>query len=170
MGEVRAIYAVSAGLILVVTLLLVMWLRQSLVRPILRMARDFSEERAPAYKGVRELEFLSDSIAAMMGSLREKTSHLETALELAGRYRLGRVIGQGGMATVYAAVDLENDATIAVKVLHPHLRRQAVVAARFRQEVIAARKVSHPSIVRIFDTSRSYPTALQGSRLTLNRG
>jgi signal transduction histidine kinase len=80
-GEVRAIYVGSALLLLLITLLLVIWLRQMLVRPIFRIAGEFGEGRAPDYKGVRELEFLSDSIGGMMGSLQEKTLHLETALE-----------------------------------------------------------------------------------------
>lgn len=68
-------------LLLVVTLLLVVWLRQVLVRPIFRIAGDFADGSAPDYKGVRELEFLSDSISGMMTSLRAKSLQLETALE-----------------------------------------------------------------------------------------
>ena len=80
-GEVRAIYAGSAVLLLAVTLVLVFWLRQVLVRPIFRIAGDFAQGDAPDYKGVRELEFLSDSIGGMMTSLRAKSLQLETALE-----------------------------------------------------------------------------------------
>lgn len=80
-GEVRAIYAGSAVLLLAVTLVLVFWLQQVLVRPIFRIAGDFAQGDAPDYKGVRELEFLSDSIGGMMTSLRAKSLQLETALE-----------------------------------------------------------------------------------------
>ena len=79
-GEVRAIYAGSVVLLLLVTAVLVFWLRQVLVRPISGIAREFIEGREPEYRGVAELEELSDSIGEMMNSLRAKTLHLETAL------------------------------------------------------------------------------------------
>jgi PAS domain S-box-containing protein len=79
--EVRAVYVGTVALLLLITLGLVIWLRQILVRPIFRIADEFGEGRAPEYKGVRELEFLSDNIGGMMESLQEKTLHLETTLE-----------------------------------------------------------------------------------------
>jgi signal transduction histidine kinase len=79
-GEVRAIYVGSVALLLLVTLVLVLWLRQVLVRPISGIARKFIEGQEPDYRGVAELEELSDSIGEMMSSLRAKTLHLETAL------------------------------------------------------------------------------------------
>ena len=80
-AEVQIIYAGSAVALLLITLALVVWLRQVLVRPIYRIAGDFSEGRAPEYKGIKELEFLSNSIGGMMGSLKAKTLHLETTLQ-----------------------------------------------------------------------------------------
>ncbi len=80
-AEVRIIYVGSALALLLITLVLVVWLRQALVRPIYGIARDFGEGRAPEYKGIKELEFLSSSIGGMMGSLKAKTLHLETTLQ-----------------------------------------------------------------------------------------
>ncbi len=80
-AEVRNIYAGSALALLLITLLLVVWIRQALVRPIYRIARDFGEGRAPGYQGIKELEFLSSEIGGMMGSLKAKTLHLETTLQ-----------------------------------------------------------------------------------------
>ena len=51
--------------------------------------------------------------------MTEPVSRLQDAL--AGRYRIEREIGQGGMATVYLAEDLKHDRKVAIKVLRPEL-------------------------------------------------
>ena len=79
--QVQLIYGGSAIALLVLTGLLVWGLRQILVRPIYQIADEFSSGRAPTYRGVKELEHLSDSIGTMLESLRAKTLHLETTLE-----------------------------------------------------------------------------------------
>ncbi|MBI4816394.1 MAG: protein kinase [Deltaproteobacteria bacterium] len=73
----------------------------------------------------------------------------DEGLTLAGRYRMGPVIGRGGMAVVHRAQDLRVDGPVAVKVLLPHLVHVPAVVARFRQEAIAAKVVDHPAVVRI---------------------
>ena len=70
---------------------------------------------------------------------------------LASRYRIIRLVGQGGMAGVYLAEDTKLKTEVAVKVLFEHFRSHRVVCARFRQEVIAARKIVHPAIIRVHD-------------------
>jgi len=79
--QVRAIYAGSAIGLALIAALLVFWLRQVLVRPIYGIAREFSENHAPSYQGVKELEYLSSSIGSMLESLRAKSLHLETTLQ-----------------------------------------------------------------------------------------
>ena len=79
--QVKLIYAGSALALLALTALLVLGLRQLLVRPIYQIAADFSNGRAPDYKGVKELEALSDSIGETQQSLRAKSLHLETTLQ-----------------------------------------------------------------------------------------
>lgn len=71
---------------------------------------------------------------------------------LGGRYRIESEIGRGGMATVYRALDLSLEREVAVKVLHPKLATDSEIVARFRAEAQAAARLSHPSIVQIFDT------------------
>lgn len=73
-------------------------------------------------------------------------------LVLAGRYRLDRLIGSGGMAQVWEATDSVLGRRVAVKLLHPHLTSDAVYVQRFRQEAIAAAKLNDPGIVGVFDT------------------
>ena len=71
---------------------------------------------------------------------------------LGGRYRLDRLIATGGMAQVWEATDEVLARRVAVKVLHPHLAADESFIARFRREAVAAARLSHPSIVSIYDT------------------
>lgn len=70
---------------------------------------------------------------------------------IAGRYRLGDLIGRGGMAEVYRGTDTRLGRTVAVKLLKPELASDATFRGRFRQEAQAASRMSHPTIVRVFD-------------------
>ncbi len=70
---------------------------------------------------------------------------------LAGKYRLDRVLGAGGMARVFAATHLRNANQVAVKVLHRELSVDAVVRARFLREGDAANRVGHAGTVRVLD-------------------
>jgi serine/threonine-protein kinase len=71
---------------------------------------------------------------------------------LGGRYRLDRLIATGGMAQVWEATDEVLARRVAVKVLFPHLAADESFVARFRREAVAAARLSHPSIVSIYDT------------------
>lgn len=70
---------------------------------------------------------------------------------LDNRYLVGSRIARGGMATVYEAMDLRLDRTVAVKVMHPGLGDDDEFAARFVAEARAAAKLSHPNVVAVFD-------------------
>lgn len=71
---------------------------------------------------------------------------------LAGRYRLERLIGQGGMAEVWLATDTALSRQVAVKLLKPQLAHDAVVGERFRREAVAAARLHHPNVVAVHDT------------------
>jgi eukaryotic-like serine/threonine-protein kinase len=71
---------------------------------------------------------------------------------LGDRYRLGPVIATGGMAQVRRADDVVLGRKVAVKILHPHLAADPTVVDRFRHEAVAAARLTHPSIVSIYDT------------------
>ncbi len=73
-------------------------------------------------------------------------------LTLCDRYHLDRLIGSGGMAQVWAATDEVLGRQVAVKVLHPHLAGDQAFVARFRQEAVAAARLSNPGIVGVYDT------------------
>jgi serine/threonine-protein kinase len=69
-----------------------------------------------------------------------------------GRYRLGPVIGRGGMATIHRAMDDRMGRAIAVKLLRPEVLADADLAQRFRREALAATVLRHPNIVACLDT------------------
>jgi len=70
---------------------------------------------------------------------------------LSGRYEVGEIIGRGGMADVYLGVDARLGRQVAIKVLKSSLSSDPSFRNRFRLEAMAASKMSHPSIVRVFD-------------------
>lgn len=74
---------------------------------------------------------------------------------LGGRYRVEEELGKGSIATVYRALDERTKQKVALKVLWPHLRRDELVAARFRREVDISRRHEHPSVVKILELHES---------------
>ncbi len=68
-----------------------------------------------------------------------------------GRYKLLEVIGDGGMAIVYSALDLILDRTVAVKLLRPEFSTDDDFIKRFRREAESATSLDHPNIVSIYD-------------------
>lgn len=70
---------------------------------------------------------------------------------LAGRYRIERELGEGGMATVYLCEDVKHDRKVALKLLKPELA--AVLGAeRFLQEIKTTAALQHPHILPLFDS------------------
>jgi eukaryotic-like serine/threonine-protein kinase len=70
---------------------------------------------------------------------------------LGRRYKLTRLLGEGGMGAVFAATELQDGSTFAIKVLHPEYVGEAQVAGRFFAEAQTVQRMSHPNIVRVFD-------------------
>ncbi len=70
---------------------------------------------------------------------------------LAGRYQIERVLGEGGMATVYLAHDQKHNRKVAVKVMRPELAA-TLGADRFLREVQVAAQLSHPHILPMHDS------------------
>ena len=71
---------------------------------------------------------------------------------VAGRYRLDGLIASGGMAEVWRAHDDLLDRQVAVKVPLGPLRRKPEFMERFRREAVAAARLNHPRVVRVYDT------------------
>src|SRR5512143_3517280 len=70
---------------------------------------------------------------------------------LAGRYRIDRELGRGGMATVYLAHDLKHDRPVALKVFHPTLPG-VLGPKRFLYEIRLAARLDHPHILSVHDS------------------
>jgi serine/threonine protein kinase len=73
---------------------------------------------------------------------------------VASRYELRRVLGRGGMATVYLARDLKHRRDVALKVLRPDLAA-SLGAERFLQEIQIAARLTHPHILALHDSGEA---------------
>jgi len=70
---------------------------------------------------------------------------------LDGRYRVLRRIADGGMATVYLALDERLDREVALKVMRQHLTHDESFVTRFRREARSSASLSHPNVVAVYD-------------------
>lgn len=67
------------------------------------------------------------------------------------KYRIGRLLGKGGMGSVYQAQDETLNRAVAIKIIHPSLMHESQFQSRFLQEAQTAANLDHPSIIRIYD-------------------
>ncbi|PPF70585.1 Stk1 family PASTA domain-containing Ser/Thr kinase [Clavibacter michiganensis] len=86
---------------------------------------------------------------------------------LGGRYEIGALLGRGGMADVFEGVDSRLGRRVAVKVLRRGLSEDPAFRSRFRQEAQAAARMSHPTIVRVFDAGEDVVTDQDGASHTV---
>ena len=80
-----------------------------------------------------------------------------------GRYRLGQLIGRGGMAEVHKAVDTRLGRTVAVKIMRSDLANDEVFLSRFRREAHSVALLNNPNIVSIYDSGEELLTDDQGN-------
>lgn len=99
-----------------------------------------------------------DQVAAA----REPRWSLAPGTVLAGRFRLIRPLGRGGMGEVFEAEDLELRERVALKTIRSDLSGESLSLRRFRREVQMARRVTHPNVCRIFDVFRHTPESSAG--------
>jgi serine/threonine protein kinase/beta-lactam-binding protein with PASTA domain len=83
---------------------------------------------------------------------------------ISGRYELGRIVGVGGMATVYAARDTLLNRDVAIKLLHENLGDDPRFDALFKQEARAASSLDNPNIVKVLDAGEDSYTDALGDR------
>ncbi len=74
---------------------------------------------------------------------------------LGGRYEILKLLGMGGMGAVYKARDMEVERIVALKVIRPDLAGNPAILARFKQELVLARQVTHKNIIRIYDLNEA---------------
>ena len=86
------------------------------------------------------------------GSLTPDAQRLGVAL--AGRYRIERELGAGGMATVYLAHDVKHDRKVALKILRPDIAA-TLGHERFLREITTTANLRHPHILPLFDSGEA---------------
>ena len=77
---------------------------------------------------------------------------------LGQRYKLGALIGTGGMADVYIAEDQRLHREVAVKVLRSDLARDPAFVTRFKKEALSVAALNHPGIVAVYDSGEEETT------------
>jgi len=70
---------------------------------------------------------------------------------VAGRYRVIKLLGEGGMGAVYLAEHFAIEKKVALKVLHPEYATKGDIVTRFQQEAISASRIKHPNVLEVFD-------------------
>jgi serine/threonine-protein kinase len=81
--------------------------------------------------------------------MTDQLAVLSAALQ--GRYTIEKQVGEGGMATVYRAMDLKHHRPVAIKVLRPELSR-TIGTERFLREIELAAQLQHPHVVPVYDS------------------
>jgi eukaryotic-like serine/threonine-protein kinase len=81
------------------------------------------------------------------------TAPVEAGQILAGKYRVERVLGEGGMGVVIAAVDVQLERKVAIKFLLAQYSQNTEAAARFMREARAAVKIQSEHIARVIDVN-----------------
>ncbi|MES2178258.1 MAG: protein kinase [Gemmatimonadota bacterium] len=93
----------------------------------------------------------SDDVTTLVERLRVVPDEPPLASAFAGRYRIEREIGRGGMAVVFLARDVKHDRAVAIKMLHPELSA-AIGAERLAREILVTANLRHPHILPLFDS------------------
>ena len=79
------------------------------------------------------------------------TELLQPKAVLADRFKIQRLIGSGGSACVYLAIDLKTKKPVAVKVLHNAFIEERTLVQRFLQEAQILVQIEHPNVIKLFD-------------------
>ncbi|MFT3921945.1 MAG: serine/threonine-protein kinase [Myxococcales bacterium] len=85
------------------------------------------------------------------GKVPGRESGWPIGAEVAGKYRLLRAVGHGGMGTVFKAENTAIGKIVAVKLLHANLTDDGVVLQRFQREARTTVSIGHPNIVEVLD-------------------
>ena len=83
------------------------------------------------------------------------TAFMSVAMALEGRYQILKELGRGGMGIVFQAYDKQLNEQVAIKILSPMLSSDSEALERMKREVSAARRITHPNVIRIHDISEA---------------
>jgi eukaryotic-like serine/threonine-protein kinase len=93
----------------------------------------------------------SHPLASRFKGRPSDSSMLQPGDVLGGRYEIVQLLGEGGMGAVYKARDRELDRPVALKLIRPQMASNPAILARFKQELLLSRQVTHKNVIRIFD-------------------
>jgi serine/threonine-protein kinase len=122
--------------------------------------RDAAKNASPSLKDGEDHSIASAATAAAgpqgTPAARRNAAHKAEATALigqtlSGRYRIDRLLGEGGMGAVYEAEHTHMRKRLAVKVLHQEMSRLPEVVARFEREAMAAAHIDHPNVAAATD-------------------
>jgi serine/threonine protein kinase len=85
---------------------------------------------------------------------------METGQTIAGKYRLNRLLGTGGMASVWSATNVFTEREFAIKFMLPQVARTPEAARRFLLEAKISARVNHPNIIEIIDVGQAEDASL----------
>lgn len=100
---------------------------------------------------------LADDLRVVLDR-RKRESNAVTAVHDApmgwrvAHYEVQALLGEGGMARVYRALDTTNEQLVAIKILRRELQASPDIRSRFEQEAASMRRIEHPNVVRVLDT------------------
>jgi serine/threonine-protein kinase len=80
---------------------------------------------------------------------------MEAGSTIAGKYRLNRLLGTGGMATVWSATNVFTEREFAVKFMLPQVARTPEAARRFLLEAKVSARINHPNIIEVIDVGQA---------------
>jgi eukaryotic-like serine/threonine-protein kinase len=120
---------------------------------IVLMTGQFHRSTGWVRKRANELSDIRRYLEGGMATNADLSMAPRTGCLLDGRYRLGELIGTGGMSSVHAARDIRLDRTVAVKLFRPNADETAL--ARLAEEARLLAGLSHPGVLRVFDVSTS---------------
>ncbi len=85
---------------------------------------------------------------------------MEAGQTIAGKYRLNRILGSGGMATVWSVTNVFTEREFAIKFMLPQVARTPEAARRFLLEAKVSARINHPNIIEVIDVGQTDEGAL----------
>src|SRR5579864_4378768 len=97
----------------------------------------------------------SDRTTEQLTARGATDTSMETGQTIAGKYRLNRLLGSGGMASVWSATNVFIEREFAIKFMLPQLARTPEAAARFLLEARVSARINHPNIIEVIDVGQA---------------
>src|SRR5438132_5100716 len=94
----------------------------------------------------------------MPGAHRDEEDVIPAGTVLAGKYRIDKKLGEGGMGSVYSACHIDLSRQVALKIIARKHSSDERVIERFRREARMASQARHPNIVDVLDLGQATDT------------